>query len=410
MRPTGRILPRNYGIVLTPPGGKVMVSPTKYATAQLMMWTPGEIRHWVKDWARRHEEPIQATLDEFIANAPRALLNTTRRGTRHDSFLVKLRPDGTQMFAQVRATQGKPHDVYLPRVYPQRAFPTTLADHLDISYPQSSCYCPDFKHNEGKKRDFSVVCKHIAFVESSIALDSQEYQPVDQNHTGLLPRELKKWLVPNLPFPFPAKGEEQLAMDVLALLYIQRRPEYAANIEALGWKDVCTSGLWNAVSRHGGKFEVLRQREERKDQDLLTQHQDNLYGATTSLLARMEEGLVSQRFWFKGYTREFVGTKWEVVAKRFEAKRPGQPIWHLCTKSGMPPIAVRRSLGGTQQNMLENADPRTDSPFVRIGQHYDSVDDATRRVSDTLVILPTKDVPQILQDRYARLTKASTGI
>jgi hypothetical protein len=93
-------------------------------------------------------------------------------------------------------------------------------------------------------------------------------------------------------------------------------------------------------------------------------------------------------FYTNKYSLEFRGTEHEVVAQRFIHPKTSRVI-SLCIKDNMPPILVEKYLGDRPSDWItQTSDSRQDSPYQRLGQLYESIDDSTRRLGPTRILIP----------------------
>lgn len=421
---TGLILPRSYGLRLAMPQSMpdVFISPVSYILGQIMLETPGEIRNRVRDWADRHGESYEESLEALVKGVlkrekTKNILNFSRRTESrqvHDLALQNMKHYGGNFTGEVKS---KGPDGYYSFSLPE---PCQRRD-CNISYPGARVGNSDNLWNEGKGKNMSVIGVHLAVPEIAIAIDYATGMAQRANTTGLAPRERKMGFVPNLPFTFNSfKNPEQMSENELAqyrLLtdlfmdyYVNGNSQYKLSVEAMK-NPVFSEELKRAIvhPKDRAKFKVLRQREEEKQKDDLSSAEARHYASTVKLL----EGIKSyfEKEWdytSSGYMREFPDSDWETVARRFEPKGEG-PVYSVCVVEKVP-VLVRRYLGHKAVNWIDSSDKNQFHPLKRLRRRYNSVDDATRRDSVTEVVLPDRQlrekgiyIPRNLQEIYNSL-------
>lgn len=416
-RPTGEIIPRTYGVMLSMPGrDNLFVSPMPYALAQIQLERTNEIRTRLKRWASSQGRPFQEVEDQFTEGVGGEherdlLLNHTRRP---EQFAIKPAIKGVRHYGPVFTGE------VISRTYDSAAdekeyhavslrHPPTRRD-INVGFPRGECDCGDSKWNGYKRKEVTSVCAHLAALEIALATDAGGRTSAEDNMTGLSPKQRAMTLRggdaiphPHLPFTFNSfkpvskmNAPELKRHDALTRMimgyFTEGKRFYELNTEALSRPEVFSPELLNAIKglEDRARFVVLRQDERSIRSE--SESQDRLYGATTHALEQIDSFLGTKNFVPVGYTREFVGTPWETVARRYveSGSRGATLVYSVCTKEGLPPVIVRRNLDHKSGNLLDSSDPMPEvHPFARINRQYASRDDTTRRNSQTQVVLPT---------------------
>lgn len=428
-RKTGKILPRNYGLRLSMPreAGDVFVAPTAYALAQVMLETPQEIKTRIQDWVQFRGEgnrrKIEGELRDAVMQKEGSLnvLNLSRRVSEHQDpeklILTNMKHHGAVFTGSVRSKEEGKYAFSLREPPKFRA--------INISYPGSRVETLDSLYNEGKGRDIVVIGAHQAIPEIALYLDAHSRISQRSNITGLLPseREMNSKL-PELPFTFNFfktpdkmnKGELEKYRTVTEILldyYIEGKSQYELNKKALQNPRILSPELVKSINYHTdpAQFKVLRQREEEISKSKLTSDEDRRYAATTNMIKKIGAYLERNRQCYPaGYSREFIGTPWETVARRFESKGRG-PVYSLVTSDEHPPLIVARLLGEKSLMWSKSYDPvQKGHVSEKIGLKYSQLDDVTRRDSQVQLILPDKNlrnvgfsIPFNLQREYDEL-------
>jgi hypothetical protein len=426
-RRTGKILPRNYAILLSMPSGHedLLVSPFTYMLAQLALETPGEIRTRLKDWARRNNVSLDTAVNELREGVEKLegtknLLNFTRRTETRDCDLAlrRMKHYGNTFTAEVKSrTKEDYRAVSLPE-------PRFRRD-ITIGYPGASCECPDHIYGDSKKARASQVCMHIAIPEVALALDERLRLAQAENMTGLSPKERRmRGPLPELPFrintlkdPQRMTEEEKSVWadttDCLMRYFVERHAQYDINRDVLENPFMFGPALNQVIrdNRDRAEFKVIRQKEEEIARSKLSSVQDRRYAATTALLDNISRFLIEKWGYVPaGYCREFVGTPQETVARRFEPWGKG-PVYSIVVGEEHPPLIVSRRLGEKASNIYHsNNILQRDTLAENIGMPYFTTDDVTRRVSTVEIKLPDKQliqagfhVPENLQAEYNAL-------
>ncbi len=427
-RSTGEILPRNYGLRLSMPLSHpdIFVSPIAYAIAQVMLESPAEIRARMQDYARRHEEDPEVVSRSFVAGVlerehSKNLLNFARRTAHrraHKLALQGVERDGRMFIGEVKSKGRKGlYKFTLP-------IPDFNRD-ANISYPGARTGTNDNLFNEGKGKNITVIGIHLAVPEIAIYQDGITRLSQEANMTGLAPKDrIARQELPNLPFTFnffssvEQMNEQQLELyqtltDIVFNYYLKGLSQYESSVLALQNPNIYSPELIKAIlhQRDRAQFKVLRQDEKEVNEAHLTPTQDRRYAAVTTLLSKIRTYLEKFReSHFAGYCREFVGTPWETVARRFEPSGQG-PVYSVVTSSEHPPLIVGRLLKHKAQDWINSYDPfQTDNIADKIGLKYSIIDDQTRRESTVELILPDEalrergiHIPENLQREYDAL-------
>lgn len=388
--PNGEILPRDYGIILYRSGRRLFISPSKYVMGKILLETPQEIRRRVSEKARREGYKIRDLEDKL------------KKGVR--------RREGDQNFLKTNKGERKEKTPAIHSVkYYAGSHTANIKSKSSPQYHEAStgavtrCGCEDSFWVDIKHID--VVCTHIATLETALYLDNKNCNPVDENITGLPPRER---VSREIPFTL-ANGQEEserLLTDVLFDYYVEGMNHYEINRGLIENPMIYSQWLRDLLenpnnSNSSAEIRVLRQ-EERKVQR--TKSNRRLLGAIHSLTERLSQELVARGFNRAGYGLEFQGSCYEVVGQRFVN---GNTLYSMCTREDFPPILVKKHLG-EKMNLFVSRDTRYDSPFDRVGEKYVSKDDSTRRECLTEVIIPGMredsivSVPIVLKEAYKR--------
>lgn len=403
-RATGGILPRNYGLMLDMPGREALfVSPLTYMIAQIALETPAEIRTRLSDWARRHSTSLEEAVNELREGVEKKegskdLLNYSRRTATRSSDLIlkRMRHYGGTFTAEVKSRSG---EGYRAISLPEPRFRRDVT----IGYPGASCECPDHIYGETKNTRAAQVCAHLAIPEVALALDEHIGLSREANMTGLAPSE-RRMNAPSPALPFtlntlkdPSKMTDheraiwQQATDLIMAYFVEGRSQYELNGKALGNPALYSAALVAAIkdNRDRAEFKVIRHAEETRARSSLTSEQDRRYAATTTLVENIARFLTETwRYVAAGYCREFVGTPWETVARRFESGGKG-PVYSVVVSDEHPPLIVSRMLGEKARDWHTSYDPvQRDSIAGKIGVRYSMNDDVTRRTSIVEIKLP----------------------
>lgn len=425
-RKTGQILPRNYGLRLAMPGIQdIFVSPAAYLIAQVMLETPAEIRARLRDWSERHNEQYEDVEYAFAEavekrEGSKNILNTSRRTASRYSDLVlsKVRREQNRFTGTVKSKEKGDYDFALP-------FPP-IGRGVNIGYPGARVGNKDNLYNEGKGKALSVIGAHLAVPEIALATDNQSSLPQRSNMTGLFPRDRKiESVMPSLPFTFNMfkspeimnQGELEmyrLVTDLIVNYYGKKESQYGISVEALKNPRIFSPELISAINHptDRAQFKVLRQKEQEVSLQPGSQ-EDRRHASVTTLVAKISDYLRDSFDYVpSGYSREFVGTPWETVAKRFEPRGNAKgPVYSITVSDEHPPILVRKYLshkslvwGGFIDAMV------TSHISEKLDSYYTSIDDVTRRESQVVLVLPDENlkkkgivVPEILKKEYDSL-------
>ncbi|OIO81831.1 hypothetical protein AUJ84_00010 [Candidatus Pacearchaeota archaeon CG1_02_32_132] len=426
-RKTGQILPRNYGLRLAMPGRQdLFVSPAAYIIAQVMLETPKEIRTRLRDWSERHNEDYGEVEPTFVdavekREGSKNILNVSRRtGSRQltDLALPKVRREQTRFTGVVKSKERGEYDFALPFYDSARA--------VNIGYPGARVGNEDNLYNEGKGKDLSIIGVHLAIPEIALAIDEQSGTPQWANMTGLFPRQRKtESIMPHLPFNFnffkslenmtPDELElYRLVTDLIVNYYGKNSSQYEMSVSALKNSKIFSSELVMAINSPSDRaqFKVLRQKEQEISLEPGSQ-EDRRHAAVTTLVDNISKYLQESFYYVPvGYCREFVGTPWETIARRFEPKGNGKgPVYSIAISDEHPPILVRKYLSHKSLRWAEFPDTLVTSHISQKLNHpYTSIDDVTRRESHVELVLPDETlrkkgivVPEILNKEYDTL-------
>jgi hypothetical protein len=395
LKPTGEILPRDYGLMLEMPGWeRVFVSPMKYALAQLLLWNPQEIQGWLSDWAAVNEtsyEEAEQSLSKGISKKrDQGIIDFSRSQTTKPSIL-KAKKYGNKIQADVKSKTRGHYFVTIPEFNSTRD--------INIAFPGATCHCLDRKWGDLNGKKLTPNCVHISALEIALAEDTRTRESVERNITALPPADRESWQEATLPFTFNFfkpdnryfEGDIEVhraLFDMIMQHYAQGKSHFEVSSEALKNPRIYSPPLAKAIMNPNdrAKFAVFRGKEKE------TIHDTPELSSTRSALAKLDTYLSEQwQYVQSGYSREFVGTPWEVISRRFVPRGPKvqSPVYSVCTQEGMPPLIVRHQLKHKARKWVNSSDPMPEvPPFARINQPYESIEDATRRNSTTTVILP----------------------
>ncbi|PIN89894.1 hypothetical protein COU60_02255 [Candidatus Pacearchaeota archaeon CG10_big_fil_rev_8_21_14_0_10_34_76] len=429
-RKTGEILPRAYGIRISMPRGieDVFVSPAPYILAQLMLETRSEIRARIKDYAERNKVDETELTEEFVEkvkkrNGSKNILNFSRRTrTRRSNLALEgLTHRGSRFSGSVKSTEEGSYLFTIPE-------PPAFRD-TPIGFPGAWVNTKDKIYSEEKGK-MVVVGTHLAVPEIALITDEQTKMSQSENMTGLYPTQRQmRSPMPVLPFTFnifknlermtdKERERHSLITDLIMRHYINGATQYEISVEALNHTELLSPELISAIKnpRDRARFKVLRQKEKEFIEGSLTDSEERRYAAITNLVENISTYLKETHGYIPtGYGREFVGTPWEAIARRFEPPRESTSglVYSIVTSEGHVPLIIKKQLGNKSHNWQDVNDPMQTLHIAhKIDRTYDIVDDMTRQ--DCAVTLPSPDkklrelgiqIPQILQKDYDELRK-----
>lgn len=409
-RSTGEIIPRTYGLILSMPDrDNLFVSPMSYALAQIKLERPSEIRARLNDWARRRSLPAGETeriFKEAVGQNKEVLLNHMRSPFNPAKPAIKdVRHRGEVFTGRVvsgtyDASKGEVeyHNVSLRH-------PSASRD-VNVGFSRGECDCGDARYNGYKKKAVTAVCSHMAALEVALSTDVQNRVSKAESITDLLPRDRtmasgrSALPHPQLPFRFNVfdrrmNDQDRRRYDILTDMvmdyFMGEKGFYEINGEALSHPEILSPELLKALNgpRDRARFAVLRHDE--KSVSPKSESQDRIYGAITHALEQIKSHMAERGFFPAGYTREFLGTPWEMVATRYIQPRSegASLVYSVGTSEDIPPVIVRRHLGHKSGNLFDlTSEVDHLHPFARIGIPYESRDDSTRRMGQTQVFTP----------------------
>ena len=421
---TAELSERTYGIHLTDNTvfnglrGRSFVQPLSYALAQIMLERPGEIRARIRDFAQRNglsdaqveQEFVQAVLKREKA---KNLLNFSRRipGIREANLAVKdINYRGGKIIASTKTKSRKGFvDSYLG--IPSRHRSPNVAFNSGRSENKGNFYA-------SLKGDFSFMDHHLAALHILLCSEWELYKSIQ---TRTFDVDLKKVFgykgPPTLPFSFNFFGRElsgrnlqrhQALTDLVINYYLEEQKQSDANIAALNNSCIYSPELVREIIYENGnaRFEMIREREQTRKTSALTQKEKDFYDATTNLLEQIDQALGRSGFCQHRYAREpGLG-----IARRYESKKGRSGlVYNVATTPDGLPIIVKRILGEKVGNLaLTRSEPSIDELIH--SEAFEDVDDVSRRVSNTTVIVPGYRfsrrrlvVPPILKPRYDAL-------
>ena len=260
-----------------------------------------------------------------------------------------------------------------------------------IGYEQAECQCPD--HYELKSNELVEMCAHLALADSAIYADNVTRKNQRENLTGLRPKDRPSQAK---PFLFSNTSIDHIT-NVLRDLYIGtkqgrrilRKNHFELDKEMLEDPALFSQELLQKFSnRYEARFMVVRQHQIVKPKEDLTYNQTRINASIRHVETQVTRMLRDRGFYTNKYSLEFRGTEHEVVAQRFIHPKTSRVI-SLCIKDNMPPILVEKYLGDRPSDWItQTSDSRQDSPYQRLGQLYESIDDSTRRLGPTRILIP----------------------
>lgn len=436
-RKTGKIIPRNYGIRLQKRFGHfdMFIPPSSYILAQLMLETPKEIRTRLSDWAERNGRNFEEVETEFVnavvkREGTKNILNHSRRTESkhaHNLALQSVKRRGRIIDGRVKS-KGREHSDNFVREGYYKFYLVGLEqrrDEINIGYPGSRTETLDNLFSEGKFKQATAVGIHLAVPEIALYWDDKLNTPQRANMTGLFPADREP--TPELPFTFNffktrnkmSEKEKELhsfLTDLIMDYYLEEKSQFELSVTALANPEIYSQTLVDAIKspQDLATFKVMRQKEEEISKKIPST-QDRRYAAVTTLVEAIK-GYLENRWHchFSGYCREFVGTPWKTIAQRFEPKNTG-PVYSIVTSEDHPPIIVARRLLNKATDWWNSTDKlQTETLSEKLGINYKTIDDVTRKDSNTKLLTPDislKDsgisVPQNLQEEYDELRRAN---
>lgn len=362
---TGVIIPRDYGLRLpvriSGEGARhVFVSPMRYALGQTMLETPGQLRARVRDRAMWHGSDAEELEEMFLDGIVRRFGTKNAWRLARGNVVRNVRGYGDKYAAEVKSKSGRPRAYLDVLVHTGQGL---------VRYP-GSCDCrEDFYARVKSERP---LCTHMAALELALVSDARG----DTSLTGRRPKRT------TMPFGFRDSREgERLLTDMLFDYFVERREMHEIDRSVLGNRDAYSTALYGLLSsRNAPEFRVMRQEERR-----IAKTADRAFYAEVGRIKRAIRQKL-RGFDFAGYGLEFKGTKFESVSERYVRDNK---VYAITVLPGKPPVVVRKRLGQRVEDWLQpdNAVPWK-HPFDYADTDYRSVDDATRRASETRIIVP----------------------
>lgn len=273
----------------------------------------------------------------------------------------------------------------------------------ELNYERLRCSCEDHYWNTVKGPSMEILCPHLAALELAIAHDNTSRRSAKDNLTGLAPKERAAPLA--LPFRFSSAH----AMEVLVDYFLNDIRQYDLDKELLNQPSIYSKALLRTMNSHTYQsgFGVLAQKEQEKRK---TRAHQLHYGAVKALETRINQQLTTHGFLFRGFGVEFKNTSYETIARRY-GKR--DVVYALCIDDTLLPTVIKKHLGERPPDWITAADQRDDHPYARLGQPYESIDDATRRASVDTMLVPSHNldlfVPKHLVAAYTRAIRQASG-
>jgi hypothetical protein len=383
---TCQIRPRDYGI-LVPLGrnNKLFLSPVKYALAALMLETQEQIQQRVESIS---SDESLTTLEERLQRRVKAVngsKNLLRKSKRQ--AIQNTRLEARTLKADITSRNKGTYQITLKPFF--GAFKKNAPNIL--GYQEADCQCPD--HYELKSNELVEMCAHLALADSAFYADNVTRKSQSQNLTALRPKNRPAQAK---PFLFNNSSIDHIT-NVLRDFYVgtkQGRRILRKNHFELDKEMLEDSALYSQVllqkffQRYEARFIVVRQHQITKPKEDLSYNEQRINASIRNVETQVTRMLKDRGFYTNKYSLEFRGTEHEVVAQRFIHPKTSRVI-SLCIKDDMPPVLVERYLGDRPNDWItQTTDSRQDSPYQRLGQLYESIDDSTRRLGPTKIIIP----------------------
>ena len=395
---TGEIIARDYGLVLHEYGQRrVFFSPSKYAIGLAILESPSELRRRIREKSEREGIEYQSLEEAFVNGVVKREGSKNLLNIHGKKALQNARRYGTIYFANIKSKSREG-----PAFYDVQLGSPEIKNG-SFSYHSARCECSDNFWNEVKC--FDVICPHISALEIALYKDSTSRKSSKKNITQLSPRERTEH--PSMPFSLfqnsSTREKDEIITDILFDYFVEEKDHFEINKGLLENRLIYSIDLLRSIQdiRDKVQYKVLRHKEK----DL--ENGDKKYcGAVKALEKKIIAELKIKRFKSDYYAVEFKGTDYETISKRF---RRGNLVYSICIREGMLPVIVKKNLFVKSKNIFQSNDPREDSPFMRIGCKYISIDDATRRESLTEIIIPGMkresiiQVPKWMSERYRAL-------
>lgn len=381
-------MPRDYGITVQRPGGKLFFSPLDYALGGVLLAAPEDIDRALEQKAKREHLPLAELKRRFKAGV--------RKKEGHTHILEK---GGKEILRNVVAYAGITAQI-ISKTKQEGPWNQVLLQYdpgleNQLAHIRMRTENPDefwnFQHG------LQSITPHIAALEIAILKDNRSRKNAEDNYTGLLPAE--RQAPAELPFLFGPNSVR--AIDVLCDYYLEGKTHYTINRDLLENVEVYGPSTLATLQQGHATYRPIRQAERTVPK---TPDNQRWFGGIKALEQRLIREMGRRGLKDQGLGVEFKGTPNEAIARRFGR---GDRIYSLVTKKDLLPLIVAKSLNGRQRDVRAGKDTRTDHPYQRVGQFYNSIDDVTRREAWTLVQAPSINVerfrvPDYMAERYAR--------
>ncbi|MBI2148426.1 hypothetical protein HYU23_02005 [Candidatus Woesearchaeota archaeon] len=421
-------IPRIYGLgTRTSAGVHVVYPPSAFMTAAVQLATSGELERDIEGWQRYRNELNKRTVegkhkrsdspvfkltgklaklvDEDPKKVKEILLEAIVRREEAMNLWVKDRYEGAIQYDP--KTESPYYGILhlTGRVASKsNARGRNAFRKVSISNPnlttegmlgirELNCDCEDAYYNGIKDKLNAVFCHHSA------ALQLLYYAAVNGNDKELV-RFREKLIdkpedIPALPFNITHQNSRAIAylnIEFLIARYLGKGNLFQINrkLSRLGY--LLFSPAVNTMLREGRMwFEVVRQelRDVKEDPRYIRD--------TIGLMSRISEELKGEGYRRKGYCVEYEGTPYETLARRWTSE-DGNCSISLVYNKDLPLHYIHKEAldlevdlyGDRKITVIENDKTGIiDShPYYRLGKNYREIDDMTRRLCRTRVILP----------------------
>lgn len=398
---TGEILPLDYGIVFTAAGEPHIRTPTNEARAKFAIATPTE------------KLSILGATAEHLGIDANILEDLVRQGVqrKHEGSTNVLDKGGRDVIKNARVYDGNSITALVGSQEGKAFYPAsfTVRDGLQ-SMPLVATPGKVYGSTKGTAVR-NLFTAHVAALSRALAHD--QHLPQHQTITDLPPRERTRV---HTRLPFPELGNPVVLGEIIAHYYGLLENSYTTSTDFIDTHGIGERGI---ASVHEGKarFAPIRYDSRRIRVDLVRDIDQRRHASTRAMIRDLKTWAEAKGFGRApgtGYVREFPQTPFETIGALY---RKGDLTMSIVggmhhktpdgTKGYMPPVVVFRRLTNEHGEHHENT---TFQPFSRetVENAYQSIDDATRRVAETRVLVPglNRGVPtptsNLLRREYVR--------
>ena len=386
---TEEIIPRNYGLAFASHDRNHVIFPTMYVLGQAMRMKEKELDEYLQEWLRLKKKspkhPIHAKKDlteSSFDDLKELLLRKIQANEGANNLYVVggdetiespvYYPNGFLKGKVKRKGDGREGGAYA-RVTLQNPF---LASNGFLNYGELDCTCPE-QDWESVKR-YTTVCTHLAAMETQNFLDCNKSNDLER----VISYRERKPHDPIMPFSFvdnPDANIRTLFMDVLISYYILGRGQFTLNKRLLALPEIYRAAPLEMIRKGEASFVVIRQQNARREMpSYKIKHIRELVGS-------LKQQLYEKGFEREGFDLEFRGTSHEAIGERY-AK--GNMAVSVVASPHYLPIVVAKVLQPNEVRLFDKQETVESHPLARVNQRYSSIDDFSRRVSQTRVIMP----------------------